>query len=83
MAGTSLNVNPFADTRHYCAPLAPRLLINLERVGAVDEMREERMRQVATLARMNGLPMLQPHILESIGMPHGGGIGGIGVYRGV
>eukprot|EP01038_Epipyxis_sp_PR26KG_P016032 gene16032-21758_t len=36
VAGTSLSVAPFSSTLHLCNPLAPRLLINRERVGEVD-----------------------------------------------
>lgn len=34
--GTSLKVTPFANTMHLCNPLAPRLLVNMERVGEVN-----------------------------------------------
>jgi len=34
--GTSLAVTPFANTMHLCNPKSPRLLINLERVGQID-----------------------------------------------
>jgi NAD-dependent deacetylase sirtuin 2 len=34
--GTSLAVTPFANTLHLCNPKSPRLLINLERVGQID-----------------------------------------------
>ena len=37
VAGTSLKVAPFSNTMHFCNPKAPRLLINRDRVGEIDE----------------------------------------------
>ena len=36
VAGTSLKVAPFSHTMNLCHPAAPRLLINMERVGMPD-----------------------------------------------
>jgi NAD-dependent deacetylase sirtuin 2 len=38
--GTSLKVQPFADTMHMVSGSAPRLLLNYERVGEVDDHSE-------------------------------------------